>query len=329
MKKISCLFALCCAMNLLHAQTDTGYIQSDDGIRYKIFSAGATGDVLKAGNFFEFSFRQIYKDSLLYNSDDYANQVAPFDSAQMPKTLFNMFSKCRKGDSIVIQILTDSAFKGQQMPPLFASGQYFTSSYKIFNIFTERAAADSASKVQNAIAEQRIREKEAAQMAIDDYKIKAYLDEKGIKATRLPSGVYVQTIAPGIGKPAGANAKVKVNYTGRNLGGTTFDSNTDPAFGHVTPYEVDIAAGGVVQGWLEALPIFTKGMKATVYIPSALGYGSRGAGNDIAPNSILVFDMQVIGITSPKAAAPKAPVKKAPVKKVPVKRKPTTKTKTK
>ncbi len=173
-------------------------------------------------------------------------------------------------------------------------------------------------RIQNAIAEEKMKKKEEQQMVIDEKIIKDYLTQNNIKNTvRTPSGVYIETKQAGTGKKVDAASKVKVNYTGRTLGGQTFDSNTDPKFQHVEPFTVDMATGGVIKGWLDALPYFSKGTKSTVYIPSPLGYGTRGAGADIAPNAILVFDIQVLEITGAKPA----PVKKAPVKKAPVKAK--------
>jgi hypothetical protein len=121
-----------------------------------------------------------------------------------------------------------------------------------------------------------------------------------------------------------------------------FDSNTDPKFKHVEPYDVSVGSlSGLILGWFDGLLEMQKGTVATIYIPSALGYGVAGREPEIAPNAILVFDMAVLKVrteeemaaeaaakASKPAATPKAPVKKtpAPAKKPVAKPKPKTKT---
>ncbi len=319
MKKLCCFSLLLMSVLCLCAQKDSSFTDGGDGVLYKIIPAASQGKLINAGGFFEFSLKQTYRDSLLYSSEDYANQVAPFDSAQIPLPLFRMFSRCHEGDSVVVKVLTDSAFRGQPIQPPFEKGQYFVSAYKIVHVFYTKSSADSAAVAQNAIADVKIRKKEEQQLAVDEYKIKALLDEKGLKAVRTPSGVYIRILQPGTGAKATPTSKVKVNYTGRTIAGKVFDSNTDPAFNHVAPYDVDIAAGGVIPGWLDALLYFSKGTKAVVYVPSPLGYGIRGRGADIGPNEIMIFDMEVVSVSgaAKKPATPKAtPAKKTPVKKV-------------
>jgi FKBP-type peptidyl-prolyl cis-trans isomerase len=50
----------------------------------------------------------------------------------------------------------------------------------------------------------------------------------------------------------------------------------------------------VIQGWDEGISYFNKNAKGTIYIPSYLGYGARGAGGAIPPNAVLVFEIELI-----------------------------------
>lgn len=136
--------------------------------------------------------------------------------------------------------------------------------------------------------------------------IDAYLEEKGIEAQVTESGLrYVITDA-GNGTFAEAGDNVIVNYAGRILDGEYFDTSIEevakeqgiyneqrPAY---EPFEVVIGQGRVIQGWDEGIPLIPEGGKGTLYIPSPLGYGARGAGQIIKPYSILEFEVEVIKI---------------------------------
>jgi hypothetical protein len=111
---------------------------------------------------------------------------------------------------------------------------------------------------------------------------------------------------------------VSVKYRGTILAtGKEFDSSAKHGD---TPFEFTLGQGQVIQGWDQGIAALPKGSKATLYIPSPLGYGERGAGADIPANAILSFDVELVNITgtpTPQAATP-APAKKAPGKKTAV-----------
>lgn len=86
-----------------------------------------------------------------------------------------------------------------------------------------------------------------------------------------------------------------MNYTGKLVDGTVFDSNVDPKFHHVTPFEFTLGAGMVIKGWDEGLVGMKVGEKKTLTIPPEKGYGSQGVGS-IPPNSTLIFDVELVGI---------------------------------
>ena len=55
-------------------------------------------------------------------------------------------------------------------------------------------------------------------------------------------------------------------------------------------------ANRVIRGWTEGLGLIGEGGKITLYIPAELGYGAQGAGSAIAPNSVLLFDVEVLKV---------------------------------
>jgi FKBP-type peptidyl-prolyl cis-trans isomerase FkpA len=316
MKKILSILALVAAL-AANAQ-EPGYTKTSSGINYKIINAGGT-KALNYGNFIEFSFKQTYRDSVMASSEDFSNQMAMLDSVNIPADIYTVFSQCKVGDSVILKVSTDSIFK-QGMPPYMQPGQYIITCYKIESVYTNKEQADSAFAVLSGIAKAKSEVKAKKQMAVEDKMISDYLAANSINAEKTPGGTYVQILVPGKGKKVDNNTAVSIRYTGKTFAGKTFDSNTDPAFGHTEPYEVNMWAPEVIQGWVEALPYFSLGTKAKVYIPSPMGYGAQGNGNDIRPNETLVFDMEVVKMTTKPVTAVKPPVKKT-TKPVPPKKK--------
>ena len=93
-----------------------------------------------------------------------------------------------------------------------------------------------------------------------------------------------------------------MNYSGFLLNtnatlGTEFDSNTNPKFGHVTPFSFTLGAGQVIAGWDEAFALLPVGTVAQLIIPPSLGYGVDGSPPSIPSNSILVFDVTLVSAT--------------------------------
>jgi peptidylprolyl isomerase len=147
--------------------------------------------------------------------------------------------------------------------------------------------------------DKKILEKEAQQKAEEAMKEKQemidlqnYLEENNITVAPRESGlVYIETQA-GSGDQPEAGQKVKVHYTGTLLDGTKFDSSLDRG----EPLEFTIGQGQVIKGWDEGIALMKEGGKATLIIPSSIGYGARGAGGIIQPYSTLVFDVELIEV---------------------------------
>jgi FKBP-type peptidyl-prolyl cis-trans isomerase len=130
----------------------------------------------------------------------------------------------------------------------------------------------------------------------DDKLLNEYFKANNVKAEKTQTGLYYVIHSPGEGELIAKGQKASVNYTGKLLDGKMFDSNVDPSKGHVQPFEFNVGMGNVIPGWDEGIKLLKKGAKATLYIPSGLGYGTRGAGADITPNSCLIFDIEVLDV---------------------------------
>ena len=105
----------------------------------------------------------------------------------------------------------------------------------------------------------------------------------------LPSGVQYKVLVKGSGDIPTATSKVKVNYEGRLIDGTVFDSSYE------RKQPATFSCNQVIKGWTEALTHMPVGSKWEIYIPQELGYGSREAGK-IPPFSALVFTVELLDI---------------------------------
>ena len=108
----------------------------------------------------------------------------------------------------------------------------------------------------------------------------------------LPSGLQYKVIKKGTGTIPTAENTVVTHYTGKLINGQIFDSSVQRGQPATFPVQ------GVIAGWTEALQLMPVGSKWELYIPAKLAYGERGAGQMIAPNSTLTFEIELLEIKS-------------------------------
>jgi len=154
---------------------------------------------------------------------------------------------------------------------------------------------DETDATAESSAEQQTREKESADMS--DPAITpdlAYLDtnkaKEGVQVTE--SGLQYLTVESGDGTTPGPTDLVTVHYAGRLVDGSEFDSS------YKRGEPISFPVNGVIPGWTEALQLMKVGDKFELTIPSDLGYGERGAGGVIPPNATLVFDVELLDVTT-------------------------------
>ena len=164
--------------------------------------------------------------------------------------------------------------------------------------------------------------KSLAQEGIDDLDPKAVAlgieDAVGKKDQKLTdqqlittaSGLQYEVVKKADGPQPKPTDVVTVHYEGKLVDGTVFDSSIKRG----TP--IDLPVNGVIPGWVEALQLMHVGEKIKLYIPSELAYGAQSPSPAIPANSVLVFDLELLGIKDAAAAdaedAPAAPAAEAP-----------------
>jgi FKBP-type peptidyl-prolyl cis-trans isomerase FklB len=110
--------------------------------------------------------------------------------------------------------------------------------------------------------------------------------KEGVKTTA--SGLQYKVNASGKGKTPKATDTVSVNYKGTLISGKVFDES------HGEP--VTFPVNRVIPGWTEALQLMKEGDKWTLYIPAKLAYGEDSPSPEIPPNSVLVFDVELVSV---------------------------------
>lgn len=106
----------------------------------------------------------------------------------------------------------------------------------------------------------------------------------------LPSGLQYEVLTEGKGKKPAATDRVQCHYHGTLINGEVFDSSIERGEPAV------FGVSQVILGWVEALQLMPEGSKWRLFIPSDLAYGENGAGGKIAPNSTLIFDVELLKV---------------------------------
>ena len=120
----------------------------------------------------------------------------------------------------------------------------------------------------------------------------SYIKENGKKegvVTR-PSGLQYKEIQAGEGKTPGEDSIVTVQYRGRLIDGSEFDSS----YKREKPSKYKLS--NMIPGWKEAIQLMKEGAKWELYIPPDLAYGKLGRGKTIPPNSALIFEVELISV---------------------------------
>lgn len=119
-----------------------------------------------------------------------------------------------------------------------------------------------------------------------------YTKTNNLKTLTTPSGLHYVITQQGTGARPQTGQTVVVHYKGTLLNGQEFDSS----FKRNQPFEFKLGMGQVIKGWDEGIALLNVGSKVTLIIPSDLAYGSRGAGASIPPDSVLRFDVELLGV---------------------------------
>ena len=278
MKKTLKIAALAAVAALVFAACGDGYDKTESGLKYKFLSQNTDGQQVQDGDLIIGKAIIFFNDSIL---DSVKGEAVPLFLADKANNA-NYFSRnlneglllLHLGDKVEFVFEADSLLPiFGQLPPAYKAGENQTMKYQI-----------EVCEIMN----------EAKEME----KINKYLADNSLAVEPTPEGYYVLSVEHGNGPKVENGKSIKVNYTGRFLDGNVFDTsdkNVNPE-AH-DPIEYVVGEQSMIPGWEMIMATMEQGGKAKVLIPSKLAYGKSGM---MAPYSSLLFDFEVLSVTTPK-----------------------------
>ena len=276
------------------------YQKTPSGLSYKIVKGGSN-EKLKQGQFVKFNieYKVPPKDSILTSSFGHIPAYLVVDTARPSKHSFlEIITQCAVGDKIDFVMSVDTLKKLGMIEynNIFHARDMIKGRVEILKVFTkqEEATADLQKEMDT-------------EKAAEIKTIQAFTAKAGIKTQSTASGSLVEIENAGDAVKADSGKVAKLLYKGSLIGGKTFDSNMVKNSPNNQLLSVNIGSAGtgaVIKGLDEGLRFFGKGGKGKIYIPAMLGYGQNGQPPVIPAYSNLVFEIEVVDVTT---AAPPAP----------------------
>lgn len=278
----------------LNSNPFSGYQKTSNGLYYKLYTQGE-GAQPQVGALMDVNLSCMVNDTVVIipNSENTMQMVG----SQFAGDLFEGLAMMHVGDSASFIVNIDSTFIklfGQpKLPEGFNSTDVMRFEVRLVDCYPEseypvRFNAKLKKETQKKVAQLKVDYPNETEVAAQQ--LAEYLATNKIKAEQTESGLYYLRTQEGMGEKPTAGQQVSVHYVGKLLDGTVFDSSYDRG----KPFVVTIGVGQVIPGWDEGILLMSKGEKGVLYIPYYLAYGERAAGDEIAPFSNLIFEVELI-----------------------------------
>ena len=279
-----------------------GFKQTKSGLMYKFEETNKSGEQPKVGDVIvgEMIFR-LDNDTLLNTQGDPQRLLMIRDSVFKGYDIDEGLLMMHVGDKAIFAIYADSVakyFQPNQLPGSYKadSGMVFYYEIKLTDIVTKQEIEQEQANFQTEMEERKANEPEA---------IAKYVADNNITAQPNADGMYIVVNKRGNGPKVATGKTVKINYTGRLLDGTMFDSSveSDAKEGGIyeanrpyMPLEYTVGQMSLIKGWEDGVMDQPEGTKLTLVMPSSLAYGERGGGKLIPPFSPLRFDLEIVSV---------------------------------
>ena len=281
------------------ACNSNNFKQTENGLLYRFETQNSEGAQPQAGDLLVGELILRIENDTLFNNTGNPDRIFQVAEAPMFKgDIVEGLKMMHVGDKAIFKIPADSIgnfMMESQMPPQYkkGSGQYFYYEITLHELVTKDELAQEQA---NFIEEMNLRkENEPATLA-------EYITKNNITAKPTKSGLYIIVNKKGDGPKVATGKKVSVNYTGRLLDGTLFDTSREADAREAKKYQegreygpmtYTVGSQPMIKGWEEGVMGQPAGSDITLVMPSELAYGARGAGRDILPYSPLVFNLTI------------------------------------
>lgn len=283
-----------------------GFEKNENGLYYKFHQKNEDAEKPKIGDVLYLRMYNFTDDDTVLQ--DYRNTKNPV-GIKLREPMYEGdinegFAMMHVGDSATF-IIDAIPFLKQNMGIKNIPGFIDSTNVIYFNMKLESIMPEEEfEKQRREMMEQQQKEAEKRQKTEED-DIEEYLKENNIYTKPTQTGLYIVRKKRGTGQKAEPGSVVKVNYTGKLLDGTVFDTSNEDiakeagnynAQRDYKPIEFELGKGNVISGWDKGIAKMREGGKAKLIIPSHLGYGARGAGQLIKPFTPLVFEVELVEV---------------------------------
>lgn len=301
-KKLSYLL-LGGALTFSACNNEDKFETTDSGLEYKYIEKGE-GETPEKGQIL--TLNMTYKDandSVWFDSKKQGSPIPIQYNDSLPPdagAIDEGFRMLRKGDSVVFKVnaqnLFDKTFK-TAVPPGVDSTSVLTFNIGVVDVLSEED--------YNSFLMKEHERKQAVALKKDVEIIDNYLKDNNLEAQKTESGLRYIVEKEGTGKKPSPGDSVSVHYVGKLLDGKLFDTSRenvakendmhDPRNPY-KPLNFVHGQGQMIPGFDEGVGLLKEGAQARLILPSSLAYGERGAGAAIAPNSVLIFEIELVKV---------------------------------
>lgn len=280
------------------------YQTNENGLQYRFFKKNEKGKKAKEGE--TLMLDMVFateKDSIIYDSrKEGMPALIPLTKPTFAGGIEEGFLMLNEGDSASFIVNGDSlyqkTFGAAKTPGFIKPGSGIKFYMKVNKVMNQTELQQEQMKLQA-----KMQAKDEALRSKETPAFLAYAKENNINpADTTATGLIYKETKAGTGKAPTNGKSVKVNYVGKLLNGTVFDSSIESVAKAAKleqpgrkyePISFQIGSGQVIPGWDEGIGMMKTGGKATLIIPSKLAYGGRSSG-PIPAYSTLVFDVELV-----------------------------------
>lgn len=272
---------------VLGCEKEPEFVQLEKGLKFRYIDQ-QEGNKPRVGDVMKVEMTHFLGDSLVFESEEGGIYLNP--NAGAPPNLSEALNMCGNGDSVQIQMSLGEYGVLTRLPlsPDMDTTQIVTWNIKVTEV-------DNESTILARMKEE--------QAEIDENLIKEFIVNNNYESESTDEGVYYVILKEGNGKYPVAGNEVSVNYTVRRLDGVLVDTSSEELARAnnqyserrtYAPYTFTLGAPGTIQGWNIGIPKFSKGGGGRLLVPSEFAYGPRGRGAEVPPNTVLVFDIELV-----------------------------------